>query len=362
MVVVYPVPQAVEDHFPGDGMVAVDRVAAAGVVAIVLAAVLQHVIDAVLQALEAQGRAVLVALGGVIENHVQDHLDVRRVEGPHHLLELADLGPRLRAHRVPAVRSEEANRVVAPVIGPRRAVAETIEDGELVDRHQLDRRNAQRLQVRDLLDYALVGSRVLDVARGRLRKTADVGLVDDRFGQVAAEVAVALPIEFVVDHHALGRANNAPLGGQEITRQRLAIRVDQSRLRVEAIPSRRLVRAIGLKMIELSRAGSRNEYAPYVPPTVQVGIILDKVRRLGVVNVLVEQNSHGRRATAENDELNPSIVSNRTIGERMRELERRLPLRHDWRLMGKTGKKPDIGIIARTGNKRHLFSPLARQG
>ena len=34
-------------------MVAIERVAAAGVVAVVLAAVLQHVVDAVFQALEA---------------------------------------------------------------------------------------------------------------------------------------------------------------------------------------------------------------------------------------------------------------------------------------------------------------------
>ena len=99
VVVVHPVAQAVEDHLADDRVVAVDRVAAAGVVAVVLAAVLQHVVDAVLQALEAERRAVLVAFGRVVEDDVEDHLDAGGVQRPDHLLELADLGARLACRR-----------------------------------------------------------------------------------------------------------------------------------------------------------------------------------------------------------------------------------------------------------------------
>ena len=176
-----------EDHLADDGVVAVERIAAARVVAIVLAAVFQHVVDAVLQPLEAQGRPPFVALGRVVEDHVEDHLDAGAVQRPDHLLELADLGARFGRHGIAAVRGKETQRIVAPVVRPRRHLAEAVADGKLVDRHQLDGRHAQRLQVRDLLHDAGVRARMLHAAGGGAREAADVQLVDDRFGKVAAQ-------------------------------------------------------------------------------------------------------------------------------------------------------------------------------
>ena len=51
----------------------------------------------------------------------------------------------------------------------------------------------------------------------------------------APEVAVALPIERVVDHHALRRADDAVVGRQELAGQRPGVRIDQPSLRVEAL-------------------------------------------------------------------------------------------------------------------------------
>ena len=108
MIVVYPVAEAMEDHLADDGMVSVERVAAAGVVAIVLAAVLQHVVDAVLQPLVAQRRALLVAFSRVVEDHVQDHLDAGGVQRADHLLELADLAARFVADGIAAMGENKA--------------------------------------------------------------------------------------------------------------------------------------------------------------------------------------------------------------------------------------------------------------
>ena len=116
---------------------------------------------------------------------------------------------------------------------------------------------------------------------------------------------------------------------------------------------------VGLEVIELPGGGSRNEHAPNMAPTVQIGIELDDVRRLGVVDAVVEQDAHGGRTAAEDDELNPSIVYNSTIRKRVRELQRRLPLRHGRRLNGATRVKRNIRSIARIDIKRHLFSPIA---
>ena len=63
------------------------------------------------------------------------------------------------AGRVAAVRREEGQRVVAPVIGPPVLLAPEAVGGKLVHRHQLDRRDAQRLQVGNLLDHAQVRAR-----------------------------------------------------------------------------------------------------------------------------------------------------------------------------------------------------------
>ena len=355
-------PQAIEDHLAHDRVVAVERIAATGVIAILLAAVLQHVVDAVLQAFEAERRTLLVAFGRMVENHVEDHLDVRRVQCPHHLLELADLGPGLAAHGISAVRCEEANRVVAPVVGPGRAIAETIEDRILVHRHELDRRDAQRLQVGNLLDDALVRARVFDLAARRLREAADVGLVNDRLRQVAAEMAIALPIELVADHHAFRRTQDAAVGRQEIAGQGLAIGVDQAGLGVEAVSPQRFMGTVSLEVIKLPRGGSRDKHAPNMAPAVQIGIELDDVRRLGIVDAVVEQNAHGGRAAAEDDELHPAIMNNRSIRKGVRELQCRLPLRHGGRLNGATCVERNIRSIARIDIKRHLFSPIAESG
>ena len=117
VVVVHPMPQAMEDHLADDRVVAVDRVAAAGVV-LVAAVVGQHVIDFVFQALEAERGAVLVALGRVVEHDVENHFDAGGVQLADHLLELPHLVAGRCAFHVAAVRREEGHRVVAPIVRP----------------------------------------------------------------------------------------------------------------------------------------------------------------------------------------------------------------------------------------------------
>ena len=80
VVVVHPMPQAMEDHLAHDRVVAVDRVAAAGIVFVVRAAAFQHVVDLVLQPLEAERGAQFVAFGRVIEHHVENDFDARLVQ------------------------------------------------------------------------------------------------------------------------------------------------------------------------------------------------------------------------------------------------------------------------------------------
>ena len=208
VVVVHPMSQAEEDQLADDRVIAVDRVAAAGVVAVV-AGVAEHVIDAVLQPLERQRGPEVVALGSVVEDDVEDHLDAGSVESPHHLLEFSDLAARLLSRRVPAVGGEEGHRVVAPVVellGPG-SVGQL--GWKLVHRHEFHGGHAQRLEVRDLFDHAQIGARMADAAGRAGREAADVHFVDHGVGQSAPQVPVPLPVERVVDHHALRRPDDA---------------------------------------------------------------------------------------------------------------------------------------------------------
>ena len=104
-------------NFSTSGMVAVERVPAARDVRVVLLVVgLEVVVDAVVEAAEADRRALVVALAGVVEDHVEDHLDAGLVEGLDHVPELVDVGALVGRDAVALVRGEEADRAVAPVV------------------------------------------------------------------------------------------------------------------------------------------------------------------------------------------------------------------------------------------------------
>ena len=155
---------------------------AGGVVVVRAVAVDQAVVGGVVDAPEAQRRAEVVALGGVVVDDVEDDLDARLVQGPDHRLELLHLLAALARRGVRVVRGEEADGVVAPVV--RQALVE--QRGvlhELVDGHELDRRDAQVGQVLDHAGVRERGVRAADVLRDagvRHGQALDVGLVDHR--------------------------------------------------------------------------------------------------------------------------------------------------------------------------------------
>ena len=82
---VYQFQQAVKYHLEDKLVVAVDRVATARVIRIAAATVPKHIIDAIFQPFEAQDWTSLIALGGVIEDDVQDDFNASLMQGLHHL-------------------------------------------------------------------------------------------------------------------------------------------------------------------------------------------------------------------------------------------------------------------------------------
>ena len=162
-----PEEQALGDELLDQRDVAVERVPAARQVRVELLVVgLEVVVDGVVEAAEADRRALVVALAGVVEDDVEDDLDAGLVEGLDHVPELADVGALVGRDAVALVRVEEADRAVAPVVDEplpgQRVRPADLGLVELEDRQQLDRRDAQLLEVGDLVDDA----------RGRSRGTA----------------------------------------------------------------------------------------------------------------------------------------------------------------------------------------------
>ena len=161
--------------------------------------------------------------------------------------------------------------------------------------------------------------------------------------------------------HALGRAEDAALGRQEIAGQGLAIGVDQPGL-ADRSGSPAAARAArrpgsgkagpdrhpGTKMLQMSpqrfRSGSKS--------MISAG--------LRIARLLVEQHAHGRGAAAEDDELHPAIVDNRPVRQGVRELQRGMPLQHGRRLDGAAGVEANTAIIALICVQRHV--PPVRAG
>ena len=91
-----PVAQRVHDQLQHVGMARVEAVAGARRVVVEAPVVVDEpVVRRVVEALERQRRAQVVALGGVVVDDVEDHLDPGRVHRLDHLLELLHLAARL---------------------------------------------------------------------------------------------------------------------------------------------------------------------------------------------------------------------------------------------------------------------------
>ena len=145
----------------------------------------------------------MVALGGVVVDHVQNHLDPGLVQRLHHLPELLHLLPALAAGAVLVVGREVADRVVAPVVA-QAALDETVVVHELVHRHQLQRGDAEPLEMVDgrrRRDSGVGATQLRRDVRMAAGEALDVHLVDHRVVHGRARRVVAVPVEPAVGDH-----------------------------------------------------------------------------------------------------------------------------------------------------------------
>jgi hypothetical protein len=249
----------------------------------------------------------VVALGGVVVDDVEDHLDARGVQGLDHRLELGDLPAGRARGAVGSVRGEVAQGVVAPVVGQAAPQQVRLAD-EVVHRQQLDRGDAQRHQV---LDEGGVRQPGIGAAqRGRdvgvpHRGALDVHLVDDGVRPRGAQQRVALPGERVVDDHP-ARHEGPGVGGvggggvvvgvgeQRPVQDQLAVHrprvgVQQELRRVEPGAGGGVVRAVHPVAVALTGPHPRQPAVPHL-----VGGLLQALAVLGPVGVEQAQVHAGR--------------------------------------------------------------------
>ena len=175
-------------------MLHVQRVACAGVIHVVPrrvghAPVVAHIVDA----FETQRRPEMIALRGVVIDHVHDDLDARRVKLFHHAFELRNLLPRRATRRVTRFRREVADGGVTPVVS-QPAFFEKAVVHEMMHRQHLDRRDAELLEIGNRLARTqprVSAAQLFRQRRPQLREAFDMHLVNDGLRHRAIDAPVA---------------------------------------------------------------------------------------------------------------------------------------------------------------------------
>ncbi|CAM5326054.1 hypothetical protein SHIRM173S_04985 [Streptomyces hirsutus] len=268
----------------------------------------QPVVRGVVDALEGQRRAQVVALGGVVVDDVEDDLDPGLVQRLHRRLELQHLLTAVAPGRVGVVRGEESDGVVAPVVVQAHVHQAVVVD-ELVNRHQLQCRHAEFRQVLDQrrVREARVGAaQFLGQPRVAHGEALDVRLVDHGVVVFRPGQPVVAPVEVRVDHDRRHRVRGgvqvvAPVGRVEVvavhllappdrTADRTRVRVEQQLRRVAAQPPFGGVRPVDAEAVPLSRHDAGEVHVPY-----ERVALAQFDRRLGAVVVQQTQLSLGPR-------------------------------------------------------------------
>src|SRR5438094_335768 len=103
-----------------DGVIAINRVADACEIE-VLALRTEQVVQLIVESTKGIGSAPVVALAGVVEDHIEKDFNSRLVKGAHHLTKLGDLAVLWPAGGIGGLGSGEGNAVVTPEVEQPRA-------------------------------------------------------------------------------------------------------------------------------------------------------------------------------------------------------------------------------------------------
>src|SRR6266511_3260293 len=213
------------------------------------------------------------------------------------------------------MRREEADRAVAPVVaqvGAARGIRLVDLGGiEIENREQLDRRDPQLFQIRDLLDHALIGARMRDAGGRRLRETADVHLVDDGLAHAPVEGLVALPVVRLVDDDAALRGAHVVVRAAcvapppQVTVGGAGVRVQDDLVAVEQVPMRQVRRSVHSIRVEGPGPQPAHVAVPELKRLVEFVVELDDLEWLQVRVMLEQQELDSGCMLAPHREVHP---------------------------------------------------------
>src|SRR5260370_34024103 len=111
-----PIAQAVEEPSPNHWVIGVQCIAATGLVCVPGFVLRRDVIGIVCQSAKADGWTPLVALCGVVVDHVEDDLDAGAMQRLDHVAKFFDRAKRIRPGAVPVMRREKREGLISPVV------------------------------------------------------------------------------------------------------------------------------------------------------------------------------------------------------------------------------------------------------
>ena len=336
-----PVAQAVEHEVAHHRMVAVHRVAgAAEVVVIPLGG--EHVIGLVIESAERYGRPAFVALGRVVEHHVEYYLDIRLVQLLNERLELIGLHSEGPGRGIAGLRGEERDGVVAPEVeqpfAGLRVGVDVREFVEFEDRQELDAVDSEFAQVGYFLAQADEGSWGRHAGRLVAGEPAHVRLVDDQVLGRNTQWPVLLPVEVVAEHPRPVGVDVGPVrlrAPYVSSRHQSRVRVGEHAARVEPQAPSGVERALGPEaVVEVLVVQVEHGHAEDAPDAELVGEPDFGLRAL--CPVIEEHQGHGGCLGGVNGEVHPAADDRRAEGERL----------------------PDAGVVARDEVRGSAVDPL----
>ena len=332
----HPVPQAVGHHLeharvtqvdgvPGPRVV--DVIARPGAVSAAFAVRHQAVVAGVVDALERQRRAEFVAFGRVVVDHVHDHFESVRVEAVDHVLELVDV----RAVHVALVEREEADGVVAPIVGEALVGQERLVQ-EHLHRQQLDAGHAQVAQGAEHLVARESGKGAAKMFRHcgvRHGEATHMRFIEDRLVPGHAHRAGLGPLKAGIDHHALrhegcavalvetqvaiGVADRVAehLGPPfEFAHVRLGVGVEQQLVVIETVSLQRRVRAMHPQAVACAELQSGHEAVPDL-----IGVFRQRdATRFVHTGTVVDADIDPRSVRGEHGEIHAIVVESSAKG------------------------------------------------
>lgn len=197
---VHPITERFSQHPAQDRIVGIDRISATGIVGKSTPVGRHDVVHRSGLPFEIEPGTYLARFGGMVVNHVQDHLHPGAVESLDHVPKFAHRLQRVVRRPVIPVRGEEIDGGIAPVVFQAGRSILRIEGK---DRHQFHGRYPEGLQIRDLLYRRRKCPRAhaRDPGIGMSRKALDMHLVDHRVRKGDPGMAVALPVVSSAAHH-----------------------------------------------------------------------------------------------------------------------------------------------------------------